>query len=107
MKEYKERINNYQIKVNNKKMVRNYEMWAKIFYQIDNLISKILNDYGLFGSERIFYHAYAKEIYQLKNKYKDKVLARELKIREVKWLLRGLKKEILLKIKNELLKTIP
>jgi len=107
MKEDKERINNYQNKVKDEGMVRNYKIWAKIFYQIDKLVSQILNDYGLFGSERIFYHAYAKEVYQLKIKYKYKILERELKIREVKWLLRGLKKELLLKIKGEILKAIP
>jgi hypothetical protein len=43
----------------------------------------------------------------LKIKYKYKILEKELNIREVKWLLRGLKKELLLKIKGEILKAIP
>jgi hypothetical protein len=44
MKEDKERINNYQNKVKDEGMVRNYKIWAKIFYQIDKLVSQILND---------------------------------------------------------------
>jgi hypothetical protein len=39
MKEDKERINNYQNKVKDEGMVRNYKIWAKIFYQIDKLVS--------------------------------------------------------------------
>jgi len=88
MRDYLARVKKYE-----KKISRNI---------IDELVNKILNRKGiLIGEQRLFYYAFARELFKIRNKYEGKVAKREIKIILDKWLKRKLKKNILLIIKRK------
>jgi len=110
MKDYLKRVEKYKRKISKniideelkKRMVENYSNSSQIYSIIDQLVNKILNRKGvLLGEQRLFYYAFAREIFKIKNKYEGKVAKREMKIVFDKWLKRKLKKNILLTIKRK------
>jgi len=110
MRDYLARVKKYEKKISRniideelkKRMVENYSNSSKIFSFIDELVNKILNRKGiLIGEQRLFYYAFARELFKIRNKYEGKVAKREIKIILDKWLKRKLKKNILLIIKRK------
>ncbi|MEO0096573.1 MAG: hypothetical protein ABIK78_00555 [candidate division WOR-3 bacterium] len=108
MRKYEERIKRYEKKLDiyfpnrlKEKMVKNYQKEAKILAEIDGLVSKILNDYQI-PTEYISYYSFARELYGLKRRYISKRLEKETGVCFHKWLMRGLEKKVMLKIKKEM-----
>lgn len=108
MRKYEERIKRYEKKLDiyfpnrlKEKMVKNYQKEAKILAEIDGLVSKILNDYQI-PTEYISYYSFARELYGLKRRYISKRLEKETEVCFHKWLMRGLEKKVMLKIKKKM-----
>lgn len=108
MRNYEERIKRYEKKLDIyfptclvEKMAKNYKREAKILVEIDGIVNKILDEYQI-PKEYILYYSFARELYGLKRRYISKRLEKEIKICFQKWLMRGLEKKVMLKIKKEM-----
>jgi len=110
MKDYKERIEKYKRKLNKdifknypkEQMVEKYKKFTEDISKINEKVKDILDKNGV-GAEKIFYYAFAYELYKLTKKYKSEVLKKEIRISYKKWLARGLKRKVLLEIENTIL----
>ena len=110
MKPYQERIKKYEKKLKNdifenylkEEMVEKYSRFTKDIIKIEELVKEIL-DRNNINNGQIFYYAFAYELYKLTKKYKSEILKKEIKISYKKWLARGLKKKVLLELKNKVL----
>jgi len=110
MKPYKERIKKYERKLKSdifknypkEEMVEKYSRFSKDIIKIEELVKEIL-DRNNINNGQIFYYAFAYELYKLTKKYKSEILKKEIKISYKKWLARGLKRKVLLELKNKVL----
>ncbi|MCS7249679.1 MAG: hypothetical protein N2323_00445 [candidate division WOR-3 bacterium] len=108
MRSYEERIKRYEEKLERyfssplkEEMVNNYKRKAKILVVLDEIVNKVLTDYPINIGANLYY-AFTRELYKLKRKYINNRLEKEMEICFQKWLMRGLEKEIILKIKEEI-----
>ena len=84
-------------------MVKNLARYLEEILPIEERIRAIIKEEKVAKGDGFFYFSFGYEVYSISRNYKGKAKEKEIRIREEKWLMRGLKGEVLKKIEEAII----